>query len=485
MTIETTRVRRTISCVLALLAPLGAWGCGDDDLAMMDAGPLIDGSMGTDGGDEMDATMRVDGGGMDVDGGMDADGGMEVEITEAEWAIIETLSPLPAVPADPTNAVADDPDAAALGQRLFFDARFSGPLAVASDLGDADERGRVSCASCHSSAVMSDARSMPDNVSLGANFHSRNAPAIVNSAYYPWTNWGGRFSAQWELPPVVAEAPIIMNSTRLEIAHHIFDHYRTEYEEIFGAMEPAIGTDATRFPAAGKPKASPTAPDGPWEMMTAEDRDVVNRIFVNFGKVIEAYMRLLVSGNSPFDRFVAGETDAISASAQRGLKLFVGSARCVTCHSGPTLSDGAFHNIGVQQTGEHVPMSDDGRFKDIPPLLSSGLNAAGPYSDDAAAGMARLAGLTSPAPESARGAFRTPTLRNVTLSAPYMHSGQHATLEEVIEFYDVGGDTPVAGTLDMLIHPLHLTDEEEADLLELLRTLESEPVPEALRSDPG
>lgn len=482
-----------IPLVIPLALALAGIGCGDPAVGPDDAGSTPDDDAGAppDAGDRpvdagpLDAgTPPPDAGHAGDDAGAPTDGGPPpVTFSERELAIIRTLSPLPALAPDPTNAVADDPAAAALGQRLFFDARFSGPLRVASDLGAVGERGRVSCASCHGSEVMSDDRSSL-GVSIGAGFHTRNAPAIVDSALYPWTNWGGRFSAQWELPPVVAESPVIMNSTRLEIAHHLFDHYRTEYEAIFGPMEPAIGTDAARFPPAGKPKASASDPDGPWESMTPEDRAIVNRIFINFGKAIQAYMRLLVSGPSAFDRFVAGEDDAIGESAKRGLRLFVGEARCVSCHSGPTLSDGEFHNIGVPR-GPDVTARDDGRYKDVPGLLASPFNSAGAFSDDPATGALRLAGLTNPPPEHVRGAFRTPTLRGVTLSAPYMHAGQHATLEEVIEFYDVGGGVPEAGTLDDQMFPLGLTEDEQADLIEFLRALEGEPVPEALRTDPG
>lgn len=403
------------------------------------------------------------------------------DFSVTERAILATLSPMPRLPADPTNPVADDADAAALGHALFFDARYSGPLAIDSDLGTAGETGRVSCASCHSGAVMSDERSSPDNVSLGANFHSRNAPAIVNSAHYPWTNWGGRFAAQWELPPAVAESGVIMNSSRLAIAHHIFDHYRTEYEAIFGTMEPAIGTDTTRFPPTGRPSASTP---GPWEGMSAGDRDIVNRIFVNYGMVLEAYMRTLVSTDSDFDRFVAGDAAALDVDAQWGLRVFMSNGRCVECHSGPTLSDGLFHNLGVPQTGIHVPSTDDGRYTSIPPLLSSPLNVAGIYSGDATAGAALLAGLTNPPPASTHGQFRTPSLRDVDLSGPYMHAGQFATLAEVIDFYDGGGMAPASGTHDPLLLPLGLSTQDESDLLAFLQALDTDPVPLALRTAP-
>lgn len=458
----------------AATSPPDAFVGPDVHVVGPDAGELADAPSAPDAPSVADAGH---------DGGPDAWSRPAPSFTDEERAILATLGPLPALPPDPTNAYADDPDAAALGHALFFDARYSGPLVVDSDLGAAGERGRVSCASCHSSPAMSDARSMPDNVSLGTNFHTRNAPAIVNSAYYPWTNWGGRFARPWELPPVVAESGLTMNSTRLEVVHHLFDHYRTEYEAIFGPMEPAIGSDPVRFPPAGKPRSA-SGPDGAWETMSAADQQIANRIFVNFGKALHAYMRQLVSRTSDFDRFVAGDASAIDVDAQWGLRVFLGTGGCVDCHSGPHLSDGAFHNLGVAQTGMHVPATDDGRFSSIPPLLGSGLNAAGPFSDDMAAGAVLLAGLTNPPPESTRGQFRTPTLRDLAHTAPYMHAGQLATLEDVVDFYDAGGALPSSGTLDPLVTPLGLSDEERSDLLAFLRALSSDPVPLALRTAP-
>ena len=119
---------------------------------------------------------------------------------------------------------------------------------------------------------------MPDNVSMGTNFHTRNSPPLVNASFYQWTNWGGRFAAQWELPLVVVESPIIMNGNRLKLAHRIFDVYKAEYE-------PSSPRDArsgarqstTRFPSRRQarcppPLRQPDPPDGPWEGMTDGDR---------------------------------------------------------------------------------------------------------------------------------------------------------------------------------------------------------------------
>jgi cytochrome c peroxidase len=218
-------------------------------------------------------------------------------------------------------------------------------------------------------------------------------------------------------------------------------------------------------------------------MMTDADRAIVNRILVNFGKTIEAYTRKLISRDAPFDRFVAGDDAAISDEAKRGLQVFLGRGRCVNCHLGPHFSDGLFHNLGVPQAGERVPATDYGRFQDIPPLLRSPFNSASAtFSDDTTTG--RLAGLTDPPPEDTRGQFRTPSLRGVALTPPYMHSGQLPSLEAVVAFYDAGGGNPPAsGTRSPLLVPLLLSAQEKADLVAFLQTLTGAAVPAALLVD--
>ena len=350
--------------------------------------------------------------------------------------------------------------------------------------GQAGQAGQLSCASCHLGQSQDDRRSRPGNVSLGADYLTRNSPTLINASYYPWTNWAGRFSAQWELPPAVAENARNMNSDRLQIAHFLFDNHRLEYERVFGPLDPALGSDPARFPASGKPKAAGAA-DGAWEMMAPDDRAVVERVLVNYGKAIAAYLRQLRSGDAPFDRYVAGDTAALDCSARRGLKLFVGKAGCIACHSGPTLSDGRFHVLGVPQTGDHVPAVDNGRFADVPPLLASRLNSAGPYSDDPAQGAMRLQGLSAMPPEEAKGQFRTPGLRQVALTAPYMHNGALATLEDVIDFYVRGGTDPAPASEDPLLRPLDLTPSEKADLVAFLGSLTGQPLPGTLLGPPA
>jgi cytochrome c peroxidase len=212
-------------------------------------------------------------------------------------------------------------------------------------------------------------------------------------------------------------------------------------------------------------------------MMDPPDQVIVNRIFANFGKALAAYERLVVSRGAPFDRYVAGDTAAISPAAKRGLKLFVGKAACVGCHDTPLFSDNQFHNVGVPQEGEHVPATDTGRFDGVARLLASEFNSDGDYSDDTGTG--RLAGLAQS--EQDRGKFRTKFLRQVGESGPYMHTGNFATLTEVIQFYNQGGgESGFDGSKDPRVVPLNLSSAEIADLAAFLGSLTGEPVPAAL-----
>jgi cytochrome c peroxidase len=148
---------------------------------------------------------------------------------------------------------------------------------------------------------------------------------------------------------------------------------------------------------------------------------------------IGAFERTILAGDAPFDRFKAGDESALSESAQRGMKVFFNKASCSACHAGPNFTDGAFHNVGI---GIDQPEPDVGRFAE------SGL-------------------------EGDRGSFKTPTLREIARTAPYMHDGSLATLEDVIEHYNKGGiPNP---QLDEEIFPLKLSDQDKADLITFLK----------------
>ena len=414
---------------------------------------------------------------------------------DEQRAVLERFR-LPAAPsADPSNAFADDARAAVLGKKWFFDTRLSGPLGTDNDgvsngsLGMPGQTGRIACASCHAPKLGgTDHRSRPAATSLGANYAGRNAQSVVNAAYIDldrgaWQTWDGRGDSLWGGNLLPLERPSSNNATRLQLAHVVFDHYKADYEAVFGPL-PEL-SDLARFPASGLPGM----PE--FDALAAGDRDAVNRVFANIGKALAAYLRRLVSTSfapSPFDRMLAGDDDAMSPAAIRGARLFIGRAACDDCHRDAAFADQLFHNIGVPQEGEHAFSTDVGRYDAIPVMKNSIFNRAGVFSD-APPDDTHLRNLGQR--EVDIGAFKTPTLRNVAKTAPYMHDGVYGSLGEVVTHYNVGGAAAnYAGIRDVTIEPLLLDSREVDDLVEFLRALDDgEPLPtvdfpEGLVADP-
>jgi cytochrome c peroxidase len=348
----------------------------------------------------------------------------------------------------------------------------------------------VACTTCHDpNAYFSDARPT-GGMSHGVAYTTRNSPSLVNVAYYDWFNWGGRADSLAAQGGGTLETSTNGGSTRLFVAHVMFAKYRQDYEAVFGPLDPALdpaAADAARFPPSGRPKAAADDPDGPWELMTDADRQAVNLIMANVGKAFEAYERNLISGSSPFSRYIQDpESDDFSPAARRGLALFIGKAACNECHTGPVLSDNRFHNDAVEQAvGEHTPAVDEGRYEDIPALLRSQFNSAGRYSANPEGGAAKLAAL-DPEDESTKGQFRTKSLLNVAETGPYFHNGSASTLAEAVQHYNQGGAEPgsYSGVVDRKIRALRLSDAEVNDLVAFLQSLTGEPVPQQWRDDP-
>jgi cytochrome c peroxidase len=238
--------------------------------------------------------------------------------------------------------------------------------------------------------------------------------------------------------------------------------------------------------------------------MDAADRTAITRVGVNYGKAIHAFEHKLVSRDAPFDRFVAegGRSRAISESARRGARLFAGAASCTECHQGPLFTDGEFHNVAVPQVGVAVPTVNDcaqgnpvcdcaaprnclpfGWFDGLAKLKASPLRRDGPFGDDRA-DTSRQKFFELEPQEKHKGAWKTPGLRDVASTAPYMHDGAFATLEEVVAHYNRGGSAAHAGSRDVRVTPLGLSAGDEADLVEFLKTLTGAPLPAELTSPP-
>lgn len=345
--------------------------------------------------------------------------------TAAERAQVAalSLSRLAAPPADPGNAVADDPRAAALGKRLFSDPALSA-------------NGKVACATCHDPA-----RAFSDGLPRGRGIaeDTRNTPSLLVAAWSPWQFWDGRSDSLWSQPAGPLFDPAEMGATPAHVARVVTTAYAAEYAALFG-----------------RPSGDPM------------------RVVANAGKAMAAFERTLRPQPGRFDAFAdalgtdaAGAARLLTASEQRGLKLFVGAGQCLRCHHGPLLTNQGFHNTGLGPRPGAEP--DRGRADGLPEALASKLNCAGPYSDAPAGACPHLDFARSGGAEWL-GAFRTPSLRNVGATAPYMHDGRFATLREVLAHYNLApGVAREHGHTELF--PLGLDDAALSDLEAFLRTL--------------
>ena len=277
-----------------------------------------------------------------------------------------------------------------LGKQLYFDKRLSRDNTIA-------------CASCHDPEK---GWSNGDRFATGVRSQvgGRSAPSIINAAYAPLQFWDGR-AKELEgqaLGPI--QNPIEMDMTLDEVVARLntIEGYKQQFQRVFNTEVTADG----------------------------------------IAKAIAAFERTILSGDAPYDRFKAGDKTALSEAAQRGMKVFFNKAHCSACHTGPSFSDQAFHNIGV---GMESDKPDLGRYE-----------------------ISKL--------EGDKGTFKTPTLREIARTAPYMHDGRFATLEEVVDYYDKGGHPNPQ--LDEEIFPLKFTAQDKADLVAFLKEgLSSEKYP--------
>ena len=355
-------------------------------------------------------------------------------------------------PPDETNLVADDLRAAQLGHLLFFDAGLS-------------SNGKISCATCHDPD-----RGFTDGLALnqGLERGRRNTLSVLDAAHMRWFNWDGRFDSLWGQSHGPISHPREMGSSFAKAVEHVRETpvLRERYERIFGALPAA--------PAAGL--AGETA-------------------IANIGKSIAAYERRLVTGPSSFDRWVARwrergtprDADSVppmdfSASALRGLDLFTSRGLCWQCHVGPLLSDGEFHALGAAPRNDLI--ADGGRFEAVPQLQASPFRSAGVHSANPQGEQGKLVESLVPQPDQ-WGAFRTPNLRNVALTAPYFHQGQFATLEEVVAFYStLEGAVTMDHHRESVLRRRDFSPEESADIVAFLRSLTGESPPADWVRDP-
>jgi cytochrome c peroxidase len=383
-----------------------------------------------------------------------------VPIGQARWSDDELASlrnlwigSLPPLPPDPSNRVADNLNAAVFGQKLFFDAGFSA-------------NGQVSCGTCHLPE-----RLFQDGVPLahGIGVTDRRTMSVIGTAYSPWLFWDGRKDSLWAQALGPLENPVEHGGNRSMYALRIASQYEAEYTAVFGPLP-----DLPDLPEHAGPLDDPKVAAN-WESMSAADRAAVTHIFVNMGKAIAAYERLLIPGPSRFDRYVEAilnddrqaAADLLTTDEVAGLRLFIGKANCTDCHNGPLFTNNDFHNTGVP-ANQNLP-EDTGRAAGVKQVLSDEFNCLSDYSDAQPEQCAELNFLVSEGHSLVR-QFKPPSLRDVANRGPFMHAGQFSSLEQVLHHYNTAPESP-AGHSEL--EPLNLNDRQLAQLIAFLKTLDS------------
>lgn len=361
-------------------------------------------------------------------------------LTERDVALLPELVLTGRLPSHPGNELIGDPAVALLGQQLFFDKGLStGAIDGARSITP------VSCVSCHNPGEwFSDARG-ENNVSKGVGVTSRNSPSLVNVAFYDTFGWDGRADTLWGQCANGYEPVGTMRGNPALLLEAVRSRYADRYAAVF-----------------------------PGQPLPAADAGVaVDDFYRNILKTWATYLTQLTSADAPFDRFALGDREALTVEQRRGLVLFLGKAGCIECHRGPMFTDNAYHSVGIGQSGRGVPETDLGREKGLSVLKTL---------DDRRLRPEGAAPPPAPTLED-RGLFRTKGLRQVAGTAPYFHAGQVATLKDAVWFYARGGDHAGAGTTSPFLVPLHLSDDEQADLVSFLRSLTGAEIAPELRCD--
>ena len=329
----------------------------------------------------------------------------------------------PATRRDPSNRVSGNPEAIALGEKLFFEPRLSGT-------------GSVLCATCHAPF-----RSFQDGRAraFGLQEVDRNTPSVLNARFYRWYGWDGSHDTLWSqsVRPLLDARE--MNASAAHVARAIRELLAVEYQKAFDRPVP-------------------------------QDDEAV---LVDVGKALAAFQETLVSGRTPFDEFRdALEKNTVTnypAAAQRGLKIFIGKGNCSVCHFGPHFTNGEFADTGVPFFAGRGRV-DPGRHQGIKRLKSNPHNLLGRFNDDAARSTATG---TKHVELQHRnfGEFRVPGLRNVAQTAPYMHNGSLATLRDVVRHYSELNEERLHADGERVLKPLKLSEGEIEDLVTLLESL--------------
>jgi len=376
------------------------------------------------------------------------------EWSAEELRLIQSLSlaELPALSTDPSNRLANDSRALDLGYRLFFDTRLS-------------SNSQVSCSSCHRPELMF-TDGLP--LAIGIDIGPRHTPSLVGTAYSPWFYWDGRKDSQWAQALAPLEARHEHESDRVSIIRLLAEDalLKNSYESAFGSL-PVLES----LPDSASPLGT-DAQQQAWQDIESNQQAAISGAFANVGKALAAYQRLILPGRTRFDRYAAelaadkemGETETLNSIEIAGLKLFIGQGQCINCHNGPLFTNHEFHNTGVLAIAGQLPPM--GRYDGIRTARKDPFNCLGEFSDAIEGDCTELRFARDE--NDVVGAQKTPTLRNVSLTAPYMHGGQIKTLAEVMVHYN---EAPTSMLSHNEAKPLELRAVELKQLEAFMKTL--------------
>jgi len=344
-------------------------------------------------------------------------------VSKGEGVVNPPLAPLPEMPVPSDNKIT--PEKVELGKMLFFDPRLGGDASI-------------SCASCHDPAQ---GWAWSEDLSRGypGTVHWRNSQTIINSQFMQKQFWAGAASSGEAQAPSAAKGGVAGNGEDdlMEVRLALIPEYRKRFNDVYGDQWPLIK---------------------------------------NAWRAIATFERTLIADNTPLDAYLKGDKSALSPEQMRGKKLFEGKANCIECHNGPLASDEKFYNIGVPAAAR---WDNDGmaqitfRFEQYAKGSTEEMYRT--IKDDAGFYYRTKNNWD-------KGKFRTPPLRYIAYTAPYMHNGAFYTLEEVIDFYNNGGvdangnSTSFPENKSPLIKPLGLSDEEKADLLAFLEAFSGDEI---------
>jgi len=349
--------------------------------------------------------------------------------SDAEVRAIASHGPWPpAFRADPSNRVSGNPQAIDLGERLFFERRLS-----------AD--GEQSCSRCHLPE-----RNWTDGEqrARGIALVDRNTPSLSNVRLQRWFGWDGAHDSLWSqaIRPILDAKEMGSSAARVAKLLRADADLSCRYRKVFGP---------------------PAAQD--------------EKLLVDAVKAIAAFQETMTSGRSAFDDFrdalVKGDKAGVAnypESARRGLAIFIGRGSCNTCHVGPAFTNGEFHDTGIPFFIEPGRV-DPGRREGIKKLLADRFNLLGPYNDDRKQSTAT--GTKHVVLEHRNfGEFKVPSLRNLALTAPYMHNGRLETLREVVDHYSNISPDRLHSDGEAILKPLKLGEGESKDLVAFLESLQ-------------